>query len=396
MNVRVLVLVFTALFVSELCWSGLTPLVPDYIELYDLTDFEGGLIFAVAGVGILVASLPASYITQRISPRILTLWALAVVILTCYAMPFLPGYWSLVLTRALFGVAFGTLWVSIVAWLDQAAGDQSPRVLALTTTTVAVAATLSPAYAGWVAQQFSLGAPFVGLAVVMSFVLLMLLFERSGTGLRKDPAPPARALVRSMGSDPGLATMLLLTIAAAMMWMTSDLLVPLRLDDAGYDARGIGLAFSLAACVFAIASGVAARQANHWTRPRFAAFWTLATAAATVIPTVFAGVPATLAFLVAASIATGITISLTFPFGLLAVNRGVVSVAVMSAMANIIWAVSGIAGPTVGGAFAEWAGDQVAFGVLAMVSVVVAALVIWVNRREPESQPDLIGEADIS
>lgn len=386
MHKRVLVLVFTALFVSELCWSGLTPLVPDYIELYNLTDFEGGLIFAVAGVGILVASLPASYITQRVSPRTLTLWALSVVIVTCYAMPFLPGYWALVFTRALFGVAFGTLWVSIVAWLDQAAGDESARVLALTTTTVAVAATISPAYTGWVADVFSLGAPFVGLAVVMSLVLVLLLFDRSGTGLRKDAAPPVRQWVRSMGSDPGLATMLLLTIGAAMMWMTSDLLVPLRLNDAGYSARQIGLAFSLSAFVFATSSGVAARKADHWTRPRFAAFWTLATAVATVIPTVFAGVPATIAFLVAASIATGITIALTFPFGLLAVNRGVVSVAVMSAMANIIWAVSGIAGPTVGGAFAEWAGDRVAFGALALVSLAMAGLVLWVNRREPAAR----------
>ena len=60
----------------------------------------------------------------------------------------------------------------------------------------------------------------------------------------------------------------------------------------------------------------------------------------------------------------------------------------MSAMANIIWAISGISGPTVGGAFAEWAGDQVAFGVLAAVSFVVAGLVLWVNRREPEREPD--------
>jgi predicted MFS family arabinose efflux permease len=391
MQRRVLVLIFTALFVSELSWSGLTPLVPDYIALYHLSDFEGGLIFSVAGIGILAVSLPASFITQRVSPRTLSLWGIAVVAATSFAMPFVPGYWALIFVRLVFGIAFGTLWVSLIAWLDQAAGNESPRVLALTTTTVAVAATLSPAYTGWVAEQFSLGTPFVVLGAIMTVVLIVLLMERSRTGLRKDAAPPARDLFRVATSDPGLATMLLLTIGAAVLWMTADLLVPLRLDDAGFNAAKIGLVFSLSALMFAGSSAVAARQANHWTRPRFAAFWALATGVATAIAMVFTGVPATITFLVTAGVATGITIALTFPFGLLAVGRGVVSVAVMSAMANIIWALSGIAGPTVGGAFAGWAGDQVAFGLLALVSVVVAGLVLWVNRKEPQPQVALDG-----
>lgn len=66
----------------------------------------------------------------------------------------------------------------------------------------------------------------------------------------------------------------------------------------------------------------------------------------------------TLVFLIGASIATGVVAALTFPFGLLAVRLGAVTVAVMSALTNIIWAVSGMVGPTVGGAFAEWAGDR--------------------------------------
>jgi MFS family permease len=80
-------------------------------------------------------------------------------------------------------------------------------------------------------------------------------------------------------------------------------------------------------------------------------------------------------FLLGASVTTGLTIALTFPFGLLAVERGRVTVPVMSALSNIVWALSGILGPVIGGAFAEWAGDQVAFGVLAGLCVVVALAV---------------------
>ena len=93
-------------------------------------------------------------------------------------------------------------------------------------------------------------------------------------------------------------------------------------------------------------------------------------------------------FLVGASVTTGVVVALTYPFGLLAVRRGAVTVAVMSALANIIWAVSGLAGPTVGGVFAEWAGDQVAFGVLAAVAAAVVVAVLRTNRGMASVRPD--------
>ncbi len=381
MRLRVVILVYLALFVAELSWSGVTPLIPSYIEQYDLTDFQGGMVLSVASLGILVASVPASYVTRKISPRTLTLGSMAVIAVAGMAMAVAPDYWSIVAARFIFGLGFGTLYVSMAAWLDDAAGDESARVLALTTAIVGVSATLSPAYAGWVAEQYGLSAPFVGLAVITTLLFVLLLFDRSGTGLRKDPAPPVRDLARAVSADPGLATMLLLTTAAAVVWMTADLLVPLRLDEDGFSASEIGIAFSVSAVVFVLASAVTARHADRWTRPGLAAGATVVLAFATALPAILLGVPVTLVFLFGASVTTGIVVALTYPFGLQAVGRGVVTVAVMSALANIIWALAGIAGPTVGGAFAEWAGDRAAFAVLSGVCLLVALDVMRRARR---------------
>jgi MFS family permease len=125
-----------------------------------------------------------------------------------------------------------------------------------------------------------------------------------------------------------------------------------------------------------VASAVTARRADRWATPPIAIWWTLALAIATGLPAVLLGVPATLVFLIGASVATGVIVALTFPFGLQAVTRGAVTVAVMSALANIIWALSGMAGPTVGGAFAEVAGDRAAFAVLALACVLVIAMIM--------------------
>lgn len=386
MRLRVIVLVYLALFVAELSWSGVTPLIPAYIEQYDLTDFQGGLVLSVASFGILVVSIPAGLVTKSISPRTLTLVSMATIAIAGYAMAVAPGYWSIIAARLVFGIGFGTLYVSMSAWLADAAGHESARVLALTTSIVGVAATLSPAYAGWVADNFGLSAPFVGLAAITTLLLVLLFLDRSGTGLVKEAGPPVRDLMHAARSDPGLLAMLLLTVAAATLWMTADLLVPLRLDDGGYDVAEIGVAFSVSAVIFVLASAITARYANRLTRIPFAAGWTAALAAVTVIPVVFVGVPAVLVFLMAASVATGVVVALTYPFGMLAVRRGAVTVAVMSALANIIWALSGMLGPTVGGAFAEWAGDQLAFAVLALASALVVVLLLkYCRPRNPSA-----------
>lgn len=388
MRLRVVILVYLALFVGELSWSGVTPLIPSYIEQYDLSDFEGGLVLSVASLGILLASVPAGYVTRRIDARTLTLGAMAVIGLSGLAMALLPSYPAIIAARLVFGLAFGTLWVSMAAWLDDAAGEESPRVLALTTSVVGLSAMLAPAYAGWVADTWSLSAPFVGLAAVTGLLLVLLLADRSGTGRRKDPAPPLKDLIRASRADPGLSTMLLLTVAAAVVWMTADLLVPLRLDDGGYDAAAIGLVFAVSSLVFVVSGAVTARGADRWARPGVAATATLGLAVCTALPAVLVGVPVALVFLVGAGVTTGIIGALTFPFGLQAVQRGAVTVALMSALANIIWALSGMAGPTIGGAFAEWAGDQMAFAVLAAVSLLVAVVV---GRRGYAARASLAG-----
>jgi len=391
MRVRVVVLVYLALFVGELSWSGVTPLIPSYIEQYDLTDLAGGLVLSVASLGILVASVPAGAITRRVSPRTLMLSAMVVIAVSGMAMVVVPNYPAIIAARFIFGLGFGTMWLSMAAWLDDAAGPHSARVLALTMAVVGASAMLGPAYTGWVAQHFGLSAPFVGLALVTALLFLLLLLDRSGTGKTIDPAPPARDLARAVRSDPGLLVMLLLTIAIAVVWMTADLLVPLRLDDGGYNVAAIGFAFSLSSLVFVTSSALTARGADRWARPGIAAAATLGLAAFTVLPAVWGGVPVVLVFLFGASVATGVIGALTFPFGLQAVERGAVTVAVMTALANIIWALSGMVGPTVGGAFAEASGDQAAFGVLAAVSVVVT-LVVWQQARAQVSRPFMPGQ----
>jgi DHA1 family inner membrane transport protein len=381
-HLRVIVLVYAALLVAEISWAGVTPLIPSYIEAYDLTDFEGGLVLSVASLGILVISIPAGLITKWVYPRTLTLAAMATIALAGYAMALAPDYWTIVAARLLFGLGFGIFYVAMTAWVADAAGHESARILALTSTIVGVAATVSPAYAGWVAENFGLNAPFVALAGIATLLLILLVLDRSPTGRNKEAGPPVRDLLRAAKADRSLSAMLLMTLAAALVWMTADLLVPIRLADGGFDAADIGVAFAITAVVFAVTSAATARRADRLARINVAAWWTAGLAVVTVVPALALGVPAILVFLIGLGVTTGVTGALTYPFGLLAVRRGAVTVAVMSSLVNIIWAVSGLLGPSVGGAFAEWAGDRLAFALLALGSAVTVVLLVRYCRPQ--------------
>ena len=211
MRLRVVVLVYLALFVGELSWSGVTPLIPSYIDAVRpdrLSGRSGSVGRQLRNPGGIApgelhhtprqsahthAHLHGDHRCRRPGHGRRTRAT--------------GGSWR---ARLIFGLGFGTLWVSMAAWLADAAGEHSARVLALTTSIVGLGATLSPAYAGWVADQYGLSAPFVGLAVVTGVLFVLLLLDRSGTGLRKDPAPPTRELatrraLRSRAGDDAAA-----------------------------------------------------------------------------------------------------------------------------------------------------------------------------------------------
>jgi len=210
--------------------------------------------------------------------------------------------------------------------------------------------------------------------------------DDSGTGVTKEVAPPTRELVRATHSDPDLSTMMLITVGAAVVWMTADFLVPLRLAAHGYNEAQIGVIFSIASLCFVSTSAFVSRKAEQWRKTRIVATAVVGLALCTAIPMIFIGSMAAMIFLAGATLATGVTSALSFPFGLLAVERGAVTVGVMSALANIIWSISGLLGPTLGGLATQTIGDQAAFGLLASIALLMSFL-IYRQGKAPRPAP---------
>jgi predicted MFS family arabinose efflux permease len=371
-------LLFGAIFAAELGWAGISPLLPSFQDRYELTEVGTGLIVSVASMGILLVSLPASALTNRLSLRSLTLCSLIALALGNLGVGFSRSYAALLVARLIFGVGLGTLWVTGTAWLHAAAGKGAPRALALTTSVVGAASLIGPALTGSLGERYSLGTPFflLGGVVVLLLVILALLPTRSGREV--DPGPPLREMLRAARAQATMLSGLVLTLAVALMWMSTELLAPLRLAEHGFGASEIGIVFSAVSIVFVASSALTSARAERYATIRLSSVWTAAFAACVWIAIVGVAPAPTIVFLVAMGITTGVLVALTYPLGVAGAAAGGFNVAVVGALINLVWALSGLVGPTVGGAAAQLVDDRLWFAGLAVCGFGAAA---WMWRR---------------
>ena len=259
---RTAVLIYLAIFIGEVVWSSLVPLVPTYSDRFDLSKLEAGVLLAAASLTILLASIPATLLSDRYGARAVTLVAVGGMALADVGQALADRYWMLLVARALFGIALGALWVAGVAWLAEAAGELQARALSLTITTAGLAGIVGPAFAGVLVQRFGLAAPFLTCAIATAAVVSMMALSGSDAGQRLDGVPPLLQTMRAaMGSRLILSSLLLMTLGGFVGGAT-NLLAPLQLQQNGLSSAAIGIAFSAAAVAFIASSGVVARLGN--------------------------------------------------------------------------------------------------------------------------------------
>src|SRR5207344_2578202 len=135
---RTFVLMYALVFLDEIALLGLVPLLPGYTRSYDLSTAEAGALLAAAplAAGVLIAISTAG---------------------TAVA----SGFALLLLTRAAFGLASGTIWSAGLAWIGDSASDVRRSAALGTVITVAgVGGMAGPVFCGFLAEHVGRGAPW--------------------------------------------------------------------------------------------------------------------------------------------------------------------------------------------------------------------------------------------
>jgi MFS family permease len=359
---RLAALVCGLVFVAAVAQTAIVPLLPRLVEIDRLSTATRALLLAAPALATLAVSAPAGMIADRLGARRVTLGAAALLALAAAAQA-VPGYGWLLGGRLAFGLAYGVVWTTAVAWLARGGGEARSARLGLTATAAAAGVAAGPALAGAATEWAGLGAPFLAAGVLAGLLTAALAATPAADDRRACGGHHGtlRALTRAGRGRPAVAGGALSLALSGAVNSVLQLLVPLQLHALGATTGTIGLTFSAAAVLYIAVSGLVVRLGRRATTLRTNALAALLLALAlapAVSSTAAAAVVATLLLTVVprATVAT-----IAYPLATRHAEGAGLGAGAVVGLLNGAWAAAMVVAPLAAGALSASAGPRAAW-----------------------------------
>ena len=333
-------------------FGALIPLVPAYVDDFDLSKLQAGLLVGAFGAGAVLGGIPGGIVAGRVGPKnavISGLLLLALRDLRAGARglsgngrhrPLPPGALECtdVGRRALLG---GRLHAA--ALRGQLLG---------TVFGIAVLGAILGPMVGAVAKLVGLRAGFAGIGVI-ALLLAVAAFLQPRPGVEV----VERGAVRRAFADPAFVAGLWLNALPALFFGVLDVLAPLALDAGGYGAVAIGAVFLVAGLIETALNPLLGRLSDR--RGRLLPIrWALGASIVVGILLAFADTPAAIAVL---AIAGALSFGGFYTPGIALVSDRAEIAALAQGLAfgvmNTAWAAGALVGPTARRGLADLLGD---------------------------------------
>jgi predicted MFS family arabinose efflux permease len=377
---RLAVLLHALFFVAAATQNAIVPLLPRLSHAYGLSPASGALLLAAPGLATLAVSLPAGVLADQLGARRVTVFATAVMA-GAGIIQAAPSYAALLAGRLTFGVAYGILWTTGVAWLSRAGEEGGSPHLGAVATSAAVGMVAGPALGGVVADTMGLSAPFLIVGAFAAVLAVLLLFEPPVSASAAGARDSMRALIRVAPSRPAVTGgACALAIAGAVSGVT-QLLIPLQLHQLGFSASATGVAFSAAAGVYIAVSAVVVRFGHRATTLRVTALAALALSVALIPALLGNGATLLVLVLVTATAPRAVVSTVAYPLATSAEDLGD---GLVIGLLNGTWALGLVIAPLLAGAVDQIAGPGPAY----LTAILPGALASgWLLLRRPRLQP---------
>lgn len=384
-KVRLLAPLLHALFfVAAATQSAIVPLLPRMSHAYGLTPSGDALLLAAPGLATLAVSLPAGALADRLGARRLTVSATALMCAAAVAQA-APSYPLLMAGRFAFGLAFGIVWTTGVAWMSGTQGEAGSPRLGAVATSAAVGMIAGPAVGGVLADAFGLSSPFL---VVSALAALLALALRSQPAAAQNRADAVRAtgslrnLARVAPRQAGVVTAAAVLAIGGAVGGVTQLLLPLQLHQAGFSASATGIAFSAAAGVYIVISALVVRLGRRATTIRCATLAGLALALSLLPGTFEAGAGALVAMLVLSTAPRAVVSTVSYPLATDSAAQAALGDGVVIGLLNGTWAAGLVLAPLLAGALDQIAGPGAAYLAAIVPGVLATAVLTWLPRVE--------------
>jgi predicted MFS family arabinose efflux permease len=372
---------YALVLLTEVVWIAIVPLAPDYAHRFHLSRVATGAVLAAAGFAVLVVSLPIGLLSDRFGTRTLVLASAGLSTAATFAQALATGFWTLLVARAVFGVALGAIWTAGLAWFAEAGIPESTAALGFPMTVAGVGIVVGPAFAGLLAQETSLRVPFFVLGA-FGVVLTLALLRTPRVAPTRHARDRVRTTLGKTRRDAILLASLAVMVLVGLASGSINLLVPLQLRGDGLSTGATGLVMSASSFAFVLASAIVARGAQ-FVRLRVAAIAALVYGATLVLAAADQSAPAVITFVLVRAPFWAALSTLAYPLGAVGARRASVGPGAMNGLLNLFWGAAGTIGPVAAGAVAHARSPAWVFAALAVLCAAVGSWLLAAAAAEP-------------
>jgi MFS family permease len=383
---RLLVLVGAVVLVDTMFFSAITPLLPTYVERFDLSKTGAGILSGSYAGGAVLGTLPAAWLVTRVGSRRTLLSGLVVMSVSSIVFAFGESVAVLDTMRLLDGIGGACAWAGGMGWLIALVPAEQRGTTIGAAMSAALAGVLFGPVLGAIAQGVGPEIPFTTVGVFAALLAL--------AALRMPVPPPALArTVRPFAvaaSSSRVRTGAWLVLVPALVFGTIEVLAPLALDELGASGLAIGATFLVAAAIEGVGQVLVGRATDRRGRIapiRFGVAGTLVFLLVVSLPDA--------AWLLALVVVAGCVLSgiLNTP-AMTVLSDGVESCGLDYglgfAIVNLVWGGGQLVGAVVSAVVAGATSDAVPY---LMLAAVCAATLVALRGRARELAPTPVREA---
>jgi predicted MFS family arabinose efflux permease len=368
-------------FADLLLWLAILPVLPRWEREFGFGTQGAGLVLAAYSASLLIASVPAGHLADRVGTKRVTIAATVALAATAPALALADSTWELIAARGLQGLAAAVSWSAGLAWLLAATpANRQTRALATVNGSATAATLAGPLVGGPLVSWIGFGPTmWVFAGLVGALALVAAAMPGTQPGAPKEGAPSllaaARMAARSRYLRVAYVAMAFVAVAAA----AGQLLVPLRLGREGLSGAEIGWILTGTAAVALGETIVLARVGDRINQVRSILLAMVAVTATLAALSIGLGLGGLIVLLTLLQAATLPIFVLAYPVCVNGAAQSRIGSAVALGALNAVWAGGSLAAPLALGALASAVGDGAAYGAAAALGVLSLALV-WVSR----------------
>ena len=154
-------------FTHLLDFMILSPLAPQFMRLWGITASQFGYLVSVYALAAAVAGLGATFVIDRFDRRAVLLTVYALFVLATVACALAPGYWWLMVARALAGASGGIVGSVVMAIIgDLIPAERRGRAMGVVLSAFPLVSVLGVPVSLLLANHLGWHAPFFTLAAI--------------------------------------------------------------------------------------------------------------------------------------------------------------------------------------------------------------------------------------